>query len=218
MKFNIPPEGYLPKTAEDDPIVFHYMFPIGWFYIKRLKMVAELLGMNGRYDNILEIGFGSGVFMPELSKRCKRLYGLDIHDNIKIVKTKLNDMKVFTEPVMGSMLEIPFKDNCFDAIVSISALEHIVNLELVINEIKRVLKDDGVLVVGFPVKNFITDWAIRITGWNLSTTLEERHVSSHRDIISALENNMKLERILHYPSFLNLDYSLYVACKFRKND
>lgn len=217
MKFEIPEKGSLVKTAEDDPLLLHYNFLTGWFYIKRLKMAIKLLDNNKRFDNILEIGFGSGILMPELNKRCNRLFGIDIHENINIVKTRLKGINICAELIKGSILEIPFRDNYFDAIVSVSILEHLIDLRSAVSEIKRVLKVNGVLVIGFPVKNFLADSSIRITGWNLSTTLEERHVSSHRDILSAFEKDMRLENILRYPSFINLDYSLYCACRYVKN-
>jgi len=35
--------------------------------------------LKSRRARILEIGYGSGVFMPELSARCDELYGVDVH-------------------------------------------------------------------------------------------------------------------------------------------
>ncbi|MBX9721789.1 MAG: class I SAM-dependent methyltransferase [Candidatus Obscuribacterales bacterium] len=45
---------------------------------------------------------------------------------------------------------IPFADSTFDGVVSFEVFEHIFNLEDTINEIKRVLKNDGQIMITMP--------------------------------------------------------------------
>lgn len=43
-----------------------------WSYGSRLRIAADLLG-QGPYDSLLEVGYGSGIFLPELARRTRRL-------------------------------------------------------------------------------------------------------------------------------------------------
>ena len=64
-----------------------------------------------------------------------------------MVKEKIN-AELFT----GSMTKMPSQDNFFDVVFCISALEHLEpeKLETAILEIKRITKDNGLIILGFP--------------------------------------------------------------------
>lgn len=91
----------------------------------------------------LEIGVGSGRFAEYL----KIDFGID--PSIKLLKIAKNrNIKVFK--AKGENL--PFKDNFFFTIFLIVTICFIDNLSEVFNEIKRVLKNGGYLVIGFVPK------------------------------------------------------------------
>jgi SAM-dependent methyltransferase len=53
---------------------------------------------------------------------------------------------------------IPFKDRSFDSVLLDNVLEHIDSPALLFKEIKRVLKPDGILLIGVPgTKGFESD-------------------------------------------------------------
>ena len=81
----------------------------------------------------------------------------------------------------GSILEIPFCDGFFNALVSVSTLEHINDLDKAMSEMCRVLMAGGEMILSFPVRNVITDWFYKLFGYNPRSI----HPSSHRDIIAA---------------------------------
>ena len=99
--------------------------------------------------------------------------------------------------------------NYFDAIVCVSVLEHLRELNLVVGEIARVTQDSGIVVLGFPVRNVITNAFYRVVGYDPM----ELHPSSHRDILKALSARLKIDSYASFPSFLPMDYSLYVTCR-----
>ncbi|ACV24086.1 class I SAM-dependent methyltransferase [Methanocaldococcus fervens] len=87
---------------------------------------------------VLDCGCGFGAFY-NLTKDFNTLY-LDISLNL-LKKFKLNERKI-----CANILHLPFKDEVFDLVVCINVLEHVNHLNA-LNEIKRVLKNNGKLIV-----------------------------------------------------------------------
>ncbi len=80
MNITIPDKGLLTKTGEVDYYNWNYKFPIKYLQKYRFKKVAKLLN-GAHYKKLLEVGTGSGIFIPELSKHCDELYAFDMHSN-----------------------------------------------------------------------------------------------------------------------------------------
>ena len=76
-------------------------------------MVNSLLD-KGKFDKILEIGYGSGIFLLELSKKSRRLYGVDIHHKIPLVKEMMRKEGIDADLWVGDISHLPFKDEMFD--------------------------------------------------------------------------------------------------------
>lgn len=45
-----------------------------------------------KFQRLLEIGYGSGVFMPELAEHTDELWGVDIHSRTEAVSKRLQDL------------------------------------------------------------------------------------------------------------------------------
>ena len=102
---------------------------------------------------ILDVGCGTGFFLNEL-ENCgfRNLYGLDISEGmIKVAKTKTQNVKY----CVSDMCRTCFPDNYFDIVIGIATLHHILNLELVFNEIFRILKRGGLFFFIEPCGDWI---------------------------------------------------------------
>ena len=77
----LPNQKFLRKTGDVDYYHLNYLFPIKYIQRFRFQAILRLLG-NTIYDRLLEVGTGSGIFLPELSKHCRDLYAIDIHDKM----------------------------------------------------------------------------------------------------------------------------------------
>lgn len=208
MAIYLPKRCNIYKTGDEDPVFYHYFPIVGFIYKRRLKNTLSLLGSN-RYERLLEIGYGSGLLLPELKRRCNRLYAIDIHNKKESVYKMLKKEGVEAELVSGSILDLPYEDESFNAVVSVSVLEHLTVLDRAVGEIKRVMKKGGVGVLSFPVKNKITDLFYRLVGYCPS----DIHPSGHREIESAVSKQLRIVDKKVFPSFKNDDYSLYMSLK-----
>ena len=118
--------------------------------IKWRKKVVEIVGKNNP-KQILDIATGTGdlaLMMAELDP--DKIIGLDISEGMlavgkeKIAKVNLSKK---IEMVVGDSEEMPFNDDTFDAITVSFGVRNFANLDKGIQEIARVLKPSGVLVI-----------------------------------------------------------------------
>jgi len=99
------------------------------------------INLHGK--TVLDIGSGRGGYARKFVREGARVVALDITDELF---QKINGVKF----VLGDAMKIPAKDNTFDFIFSSSIIEHVNKPELMIREIGRVLKNDGVCYLSFP--------------------------------------------------------------------
>lgn len=209
----LPKKANIQKTNLEDPSKRYYQPFIRHIYIKRLQMSLNcLLSENREHNKILEVGYGSGIFFPELVQHCNKLYGLEIFGEAS--KNKVKEMmkkeNINTELVTGSILKIPFEENFFDAIVCVSALEHLEPHELkkAILEMKRVVKKDGLIILGFPSDRKIMQWYCILINLNPNFDF---HRSDHNLILKEVNDNLKVEEVKKLFNFLPIYY--VVKCK-----
>ena len=92
----LPPRELVPKPDADDPVDYYYKPLTARLYRARLELAVDLLGV-GRYPSLLEVGFGSGIFLPELAGHTDRLVAVDIHPESAQVEEMLRRLAVEAE-------------------------------------------------------------------------------------------------------------------------
>lgn len=98
---------------------------------------------------VLEIGFGEGFGTKILEKKAKKLIALDVDEKTFIhANKKYASSKISFQLYDG--LKIPFKDNYFDAVVSLQVIEHIKDDITFVNEIWRVAKKNALIILTTP--------------------------------------------------------------------
>lgn len=157
----LPPEALI-STGEFDHADWNYRPLLGALQKKRFELVLALMG-NDRYGRLLEVGYGSGVFMPELASRCRELHGVDPHPKDREVAGNLAAHGVDADLVSASATELPYEDSFFDCAVAVSSLEYVEPIEVAAAELVRVLVPTGVLFVVTPGHSPILDLALRLS-------------------------------------------------------
>jgi len=208
----LPARALVPKTAPDDPVDYYYKPLTARIYRARLRLARCLLEETD-YESVLEVGYGSGIFLPELARHSRRLAGIDVHGESDRVGEMLCRLGISADLREASLFEIPFADSEFDALVCLSVLEHLIELAPAMTEFRRVLRPGGIAVLGFPVRNPITDAFFRAVGYDP----REIHPSSHRDIMAAARSHVgfAVERESRVPRLAPLDLAGYVGCRCR---
>ena len=103
----------------------------------RLKLIAKY-----SHGKVLDVGF-AGHPNPYL----KNVIGLDM--------VKADKPQNYIEVHKGDAMNMPFKDKTFDSIVAGDVIEHLENPSKFLRECKRVLKNDGTLVISTPNAAFL---------------------------------------------------------------
>jgi SAM-dependent methyltransferase len=144
----LPKRGYLPRTGPVDWIEQYYTPGIGFVLRRRLSWVSQAL--PERFERVLEIGYGSGVFQYELGGRAQLSVGIDPHPHAASVHACLRTDGLPVEIVRGDGAVLPFADDTFDAVVVVSALEFIPEPTACLAECRRILRPGGRLVCIIP--------------------------------------------------------------------
>jgi len=122
----------------------------GYHYDGRWRAVAQDIvdhyGIKSG-DRILDVGCGKGFLLYEFTQIVP---GLQI-SGVDISKYALENAKeeVKAHIKIGNAVELPFKDNAFDFVVSITTLHNLRNYELfrALQEIERICKGEKYIVV-----------------------------------------------------------------------
>jgi SAM-dependent methyltransferase len=206
MAVRLPPRERITPIDDDDPLRFYYMPVVGRFYLRRLEIASALL--DGRGGRLLDLGYGSGVFLPELAARGFRVIGADRHAKGAMVRAMARGEGVDAALVTGDLLSLPFAAASVDVVCCLSVLEHVATLDAAFAEIRRVLRPGGTAVLGYPRVDRLMGVLFRAIGF---ADIEAHHVSTPRDIEAAARRALTLEIRRPWPPGL----PLYTVSRWR---
>jgi len=112
--------------------------------------MAEILleGYKGREKNtlVLDLGCGTGLLSNILVSKGFEVLGIDISlESLRLLQQR--ESRINTIQADATLL--PFTDGSCHAVVSLGAWRHFSDPRRVIAEVARILKDDGLLIVGY---------------------------------------------------------------------
>jgi SAM-dependent methyltransferase len=185
LQLKLPPPGVLVPNNAVDPLPFYYRPLLGKLFRARLNIGLKLL--DGHYQRLLEIGYGSGLLMPTLADACDELYGLDRERQPSALEERLARLGV--RPcalVQAAAQAMPFGDGFFGAVVAFSIFEHLRGDELApaLAEVARVLAPGGHLLVGCPAVHPLMNVAFASIGFD---SIDDHHFSTIADVVGAAD-------------------------------
>lgn len=107
---------------------------------------------------VLDIASGEGYGTNLLAAVAAQAVGVDIDaEAVDLAARKYAAGKKNLRFLQGSAARIPLEDGMFDVVVSFETIEHHDQHEEMMQEIKRVLKPGGLLVISSPDKHFYSE-------------------------------------------------------------
>ena len=128
--------------------------------------IAFSLMPSGPCDQALDAGTGAGFLLPGLAARCREVVGVDLSPVLHYTKGMLDKRGLDNVKLAeADLLHLPYDGPTFDLAVCLSVIEHIPEPEAALKELARVLHDDAVLILGYPIENaffVLLKWMTRI--------------------------------------------------------
>ncbi len=147
----------LLKTIEDklDELIIN----VGDMALKRRArmVILQLELRNG--DKVLDLGCGNGYYSYLLSKLPIKLSIIGIDNHVNAIDDARNFVGVNNaEFIVNNAEKLPFPINCFDKIIMSEVIEHVKDDTKVLKEARRVLKENGILILTTPNKDYPFLW------------------------------------------------------------
>lgn len=115
----------------------------------RYHRIRDIL--NLRDKKVLDLGCGDGYFSYLLACDGNKVTAVDVSKQ-RLDKFKKLALENNIKQVLYNGQRLPFSDSSFDVVVILEVIEHLVDYEIVLKEICRVLRKGGKVVVGTPYK------------------------------------------------------------------
>lgn len=166
-----------------------------------VRILLNDLSINllGRNIEILDVGCGDGKSI-DLFKKSEIQFnwkGLDIESSPEVRSRARTDGEFYSY----DGINIPFPDESFDIVFSNQVFEHVRYPEIVLREIRRVLKNDGIFFGSVSyLKPFHSYSLFNFTpyGWytiNKSCGLQPKFLAGGVDAVSLIKRNLKMDGV-----------------------
>lgn len=151
------------------------------FYDSRYQEIQEqkfqaVLKEIEDFDRLIDLGCGTGMFLERLAPNNELTLGVDFSiDMLNRAKERLAE---FSKLVLADIDNLPFRENSFDLVVSITLLQNMPHPERTISEIARITEDMGKTIVTVLEKKHSTT---EIRNWMSSAGFEPLKVEKIPD-------------------------------------
>jgi len=124
-----------------------------WLHRSRRDWIVAAINRWGAgARRSLEIGPGSGVYLPALAAVASEVVGMDIEDayldHLRPIEQDHSHLRLVHDDILGSS----FPDDYFDLILCSEVIEHIADSRRAFAEMRRLLAPSGVLILSTPQK------------------------------------------------------------------
>ncbi len=146
---------YVAKTT---PMRTHYASknPIERWLWQGKKRVIKHMVSGLSYKNVLDVGCGDGGLLQTV-KREAQYTGVDISPTQLVAFRRFLPAarKKYVRLVQSDITKLPFPDHSFDLAFACDVLEHVLEPEKVLREIRRVVKKYGFVIFSIPNESLL---------------------------------------------------------------
>jgi ubiquinone/menaquinone biosynthesis C-methylase UbiE len=140
-------------------------------YVKVNLMIIDMV-LKRKHDRILDIGSGTGHLILGLSAVSRGCVALDIKlESLGYIHGKNPDVDCISSDVH---LGLPFKRDSFDVVIASELLEHLNEPKRFFEEVRRVLKRNGILILTTPNSDNLTYKIFRLCPRPMAVSLAKR--------------------------------------------
>lgn len=131
---------------------------------KRLELLFDTLKDVGANKKVLDAGCGEGFFTHAIQNAGYEAVGMDISENaVAEARQIYKDMEFVCNPLD---VQWPFEDGSFDVIFSTEVIEHVLGTYEMLQEMNRVLKWGGIIILTTPYHGLIKNLGIVLFGFD----------------------------------------------------
>lgn len=212
----------------------HYKGLLGIFTIGYHKTIEKLHKSKNSYENVLEIGGGSGEHVRYVRHKFSKYTIVDIVEDVEKLKALKSDPRSEKiKFVLADASSLPFEDSSFDRILSTCVLHHILDLESAMREIRRISKKGATVDLYLPcdpgmIYRWIRHWtshykqkqSMNIDWGQVKFLWAMEHRNHYLSILSVCreifkEDDLSIER---YPfKFSSWNFNLYSVIRIKIN-
>ncbi|MEL6959004.1 MAG: bifunctional 2-polyprenyl-6-hydroxyphenol methylase/3-demethylubiquinol 3-O-methyltransferase UbiG [Pseudomonadota bacterium] len=161
----------MPQTARNNLAIYDDVAANWWSddirWVRTLKnMVPGRLAYFDRFidwngTEVLDLGCAGGFLAEALDDRGARVTGIDpAKDAIKAARAHAAEGGRTINYDVGVGERLPYSDGQFDAVACVDVLEHVQDLQQVLNEVARVLKPGGLFLFDTINRNILARLAV----------------------------------------------------------
>jgi SAM-dependent methyltransferase len=135
---------------------------------------------------LLDIGCAKGFLVDFFTKKSIKAFGIDISEYA--INEAPENVKPFLKQVDLNLDKLPFYESFFDTIVCMGTIEYVQEQEFLIDEIKRVLKKGGIILIT-TLNKIPTDDTLRVyfkTQKNWDETFKANEFICRHDLASKI--------------------------------
>lgn len=123
-----------------------------WFVARRELLEAIIKETATRFDSpaMLDVGCGTGINYSVLSKFGRTFSTDQSEEALRFSRDRGN-----SKLVRSHVERLPFLSESFDLVTALDMLEHVDNDLAALDELHRVMKDDGLLIITVPAYGFL---------------------------------------------------------------
>lgn len=126
--------------------------------------LVELATTAARDRSVLDCCCGDGIYLLPLLSVTSAVVGADSSAvALERAGRRCPEAKLVLADVDR---ELPLEDNSFDLVWCVDAIEHLVDTQTALSELRRVLRPGGELIVATPDHGLMRRFSLSLAGWN----------------------------------------------------